>query len=201
MRGMLMNRKTCRWAVFLLGVAVLAPAGVAMVDSGTLKVKAAVRDALDTRARALLHDGKAESVVELYDTAFAEAETVAGADLAAYEQERVRAFHAYAAEREMKFVTAKVHITFLSADIVGSTADVEVIESLSLGYHYVESPSAVTTFGLDTPHRMQLVRVSDRWLIRRDAYLDPLNEALEPDHLTPRASYAPDGDSGSGTLI
>lgn len=103
----------------------------------------------------------------------------------AYEQE-VRRFgyvQAWAERRGLRFVMADVKPRVVGTEITGDTAWVSAVETAAYGYVYKDDLEGVlNVFGIGSPHALQLVRKDGQWVIRRDWYLDPLDEdTLIPD--------------------
>jgi hypothetical protein len=155
--------------------------------AATPTVEDFVREALQARAKALLPNADVSTLAAHYDQAHQQGNRVVGGKLLAYEQDKIREFHAWATNRNVKLLDVKVTLNFELVQVNGMLAKVRVIEGLAMNWVYTDKPDQVTMTGLGMTHEMDLAMVGMRWQIRRDDYDDSFRKWLGADHSSPHS--------------
>ncbi|MNS34342.1 putative amidase domain protein [compost metagenome] len=93
-----------------------------------------------------------------------------------HEMERAEYIQAWAKERRAKFVNAESSIRVVRLKVEGETAKVSLVQSLKLGYEYVDKYPGHHDFGIGTRHAIKLHKHNNVWYLEREWYLDPLEE-------------------------
>lgn len=138
-----------------------------------------LQEIYEARAKALLQDGDAATLVPLYDQS-----TSAGRWALEHEQRKIRYVHAWARNRHLLFTEAVPQLRVHRADVRGNTARVVLSQILQLGYVYPDGEGAdmVNRFGIGTRHYAEFMVKNGQWVVRREWYTDPLgDDTLVPD--------------------
>ncbi|RUT31978.1 hypothetical protein EJP77_09640 [Paenibacillus zeisoli] len=93
-----------------------------------------------------------------------------------HELERTEYIQAWAKERRVKFVNAESSIRIVRLKVEGETAKVSLVQSLKLGYEYLDKYPGHHDFGIGTRHAIKLHKHNNIWYLEREWYLDPLEE-------------------------
>ena len=113
-----------------------------------------------------------------------------------HERRRIRYLQTWAEKRRVRLVSASVKFRVAKMQVRENEAWLSLVQSARLGYVYEGDPTLEKhLFGIGTRHAVQLVRQSQRWVVRRDWYTDPLDE----DTLIPEVT--PADVSASGGLL
>jgi hypothetical protein len=93
-----------------------------------------------------------------------------------HETRRSAYLQAWSAARGIRFVDTEVQFRITSIELKGTTAWLELNESVKVSYkHESVSESGSDYFGIGTEHLLELAFKDGEWVIRRDWYLDPLD--------------------------
>jgi hypothetical protein len=177
-----MNSRWKRWLATLATFALTLAAVPGQGALATPTVEDSVRATLQARAEALLPNGDIDGISQHYDRAHTQGSQVVGGKLLAYEQQKIREFHTWAANRNIRLLDIKVTLNFEQVQVTGTLAKVRVIEGLAMNWVYKDKPDQVTMTGLGITHEMDLALVGNRWVLQRDDYQDPFQQSLGPDH-------------------
>jgi hypothetical protein len=96
----------------------------------------------------------------------------------AFEHENRRCVYlqAWSAARGIEFLDTEVEFGITSIELKGTTAWIELDESVKICYRHESRPeSGSDYFGIGAQHLMELGFKDGEWVIRRDWYLDPLD--------------------------
>ncbi|GIO68460.1 amidase domain-containing protein [Paenibacillus cookii] len=118
----------------------------------------------------------------------------------AYQMELKRAkyVHAWIEKRGLRLIAAEPRIRIARLKEVGDQAVLSLVQSTKISYGYKTSSVPPQSFGIGTRHALILKKTSDGWIVKKEWYLDPLEENPEliPDsppgfpHLSPEPEAA-----------
>jgi hypothetical protein len=164
----------------------LGPAQVAVASPEREAVMLAIQRAFETRAQAGLKPGDETLLAPLYDRRPAPSPAITGPRLLAWEEARARYNQRWQQSDRMRVISIQVAVTYRSLALVGDRASVEAQEHQRVDYLRPSHPGRVERFEQAFDHRLELVQIDGRWLIRKDEYLDAqFQPHLGPDHRTP----------------
>ena len=93
-----------------------------------------------------------------------------------HEIRRVKYMQAWS-ERGLRLVEVSTVTRLLRTEEKGGSVWAYIIQSAGFGYVYLDDPEAeVHRFGIGTRHVMELTLCDGRWTIKRDWYIDPLDQ-------------------------
>lgn len=93
-----------------------------------------------------------------------------------HEKRRCAYLQAWSAARGIRFLDTQVEFRITSVELKGTTAWIELDESVKICYKHDSQPeSGSDSFGIGTEHLLELEFKDGEWVIRRDWYLDPLD--------------------------
>ncbi|HHY94673.1 MAG TPA: phosphatase PAP2 family protein, partial [Firmicutes bacterium] len=130
-----------------------------------------LRSLFNTRARGLL-TGDPWGVTPLYDD-----EEEAGRWSREHDQTRISYVRAWASKRSIQITDVTAHVRVGLAEIRGNEAWLEMAVTEQVGYRYRHRPPGNDRFGVGAWHVLHLKKRENRWLVVRDWYSDPLEEA------------------------
>ncbi|MDQ1913383.1 amidase domain-containing protein [Paenibacillus sp. GD4] len=93
-----------------------------------------------------------------------------------HEVKRSEYIHAWAEKREVQFVEIKSDIHIQRMKVGKNSAKVSLSQSMKLTYAYPQHVGSEHSFGIGTRHTLALEKVDGQWRIRKEWYLDPLEE-------------------------
>lgn len=92
-----------------------------------------------------------------------------------HELRRINYVYGWIKERSIKMEQIKSSYRIIAVEKSGSSIWVYLVETTQAEYKYIGG-KAVNNFGLGTRHAIEMVNKNDKWLIRKDWYIDPLDE-------------------------
>ncbi len=93
-----------------------------------------------------------------------------------HETRRCAYLKAWSAARGIRLLDTEVEIRVISLELKGTTAWIELDESVKVSYeHESQLASKPDFFGIGAEHFLELALREGEWVIRRDWYLDPLD--------------------------
>lgn len=122
----------------------------------------------------------------------------------AYQMEVKRAKYigAWVEKRGLRLVAAKPSIRIVRYKANGDEAVISLVQSAQISYSYKSLSVPPQSFGIGTRHALILNRTGDGWTVKKEWYLDPLEENpdLIPDSPPgfPHPSPAPDAAAAEG---
>ena len=133
------------------------------------------------RARALL-GGRQEEVARFYDL-----ESLYGRWALEHERRRVDYLAAWTKARGVKLLAAEARIGIRAVDPRPSGVWVFLVQHLRITYGYttINNPKIGGWFGIGTRHCLELTKKGDKWYLRRDWFIDPLEEDAVVDEVRP----------------
>ncbi|NLN18344.1 MAG: hypothetical protein GX162_03575 [Firmicutes bacterium] len=133
-----------------------------------------INNMLHLRAAALLNQ-HTEGLQKMYDLSAA-----TGRWALEHEIRRVKYMQAWSEKRGLRLVEVSTDTRLLRTEEKGGSVWAYIIQSAGFGYVYLDDPEAeVHRFGIGTRHVMELTLCDGRWTIKRDWYIDPLDQ--DPD--------------------
>lgn len=113
-----------------------------------------------------------------------------------HEWDRSRYVNSWADQRALKLVHADSGIRITRMNRIGDIAKVSLVQSLKVGYVYLNNIVPEQSFGVGTRHSLTLEKKDGEWRIAREWYLDPLEEdpnaiAEGPEGVAPSVKPAP----------
>jgi len=105
-----------------------------------------------------------------------------GASRYAYQMElrRAKYFNAWAEKRRLRLVAAEPYIRIGRFKKDGDIVTVTLVQSAKITYAYKEmSYLPPQSFGVGTRHALTLKKANNGWVVKKEWYLDPLEENLD----------------------
>jgi hypothetical protein len=99
----------------------------------------------------------------------------------AYQMElrRERYINSWADKRGLRLTAAEPSIRIARLKKDGDLAIVTLVQSTKISYDYKTSYPPPQSFGVGTQHVLTLKKENDRWMVKKEWYLDPLEENLD----------------------
>ncbi|MBE9915454.1 amidase domain-containing protein [Paenibacillus donghaensis] len=117
----------------------------------------------------------------------------------AYQMELKRAKYisAWAEKRGLRLVSAEPNIRIARFKGNGDQASISLVQSAKISYNYKASSLAPQSFGIGTRHALTVKKMGDGWVVKKEWYLDPLEENpdLIPDSPNGFPHLAPDDNA------
>lgn len=117
----------------------------------------------------------------------------------AYQMEAKRAkyIHAWVEKRGLRLVAAEPRIRIARYKASGDQAVISLVQSTRISYSYKSLSVPPQSFGIGTRHALILKKTGDGWMVKKEWYLDPLEENpdLIPDSPTGFPHPAPAQDA------
>lgn len=93
-----------------------------------------------------------------------------------HETRRCAYLKAWSAARSIRLLDTEVEIKVISLELKGTTAWIELDESVKVSYRHESQPASKPDFfGIGAEHFLELAFREKEWVIRRDWYLDPMD--------------------------
>ncbi|GGD77417.1 amidase domain-containing protein [Paenibacillus nasutitermitis] len=121
-----------------------------------------------------------------------------GASRYAYQMELRRAtyLNSWAEKRNIRLISTEPNIRLGRLKKDGDEAKVTLVQSVRISYQYKSSQLPSQSFGVGTRHALTLKKENNRWVVKKEWYLDPLEENADlisdtPDGFPHPSSAAP----------
>lgn len=99
----------------------------------------------------------------------------------AYEHEKVRTdyLNNWAQVRNVKFTEMSSDLKVERVSEKNGSVWIDFLHSAKFTYTYPQKPNQLQSFGIGSRRAVELVKKDDRWIIKREWYLDPFENRLE----------------------
>jgi hypothetical protein len=140
-------------------------------DEVTPPLVSSINTMLHLRAAALLNQ-QTEGLQTMYDLGAA-----TGRWALEHEIRRVKYMKAWSEKRGLRLVETATDTRIVRTEKKGDSVWAYVIQSMGFGYIYLDDPETkMHRFGIGTRHVMELILRDGRWVLKRDWYIDPLDQ-------------------------
>ncbi|MGN7493749.1 amidase domain-containing protein [Paenibacillus sp. SAF-054] len=92
------------------------------------------------------------------------------------EAKRAKYIHAWVEKRGLRLVAAEPRIRIARYKASGDQAVISLVQSTRISYSYKSSSVPPQSFGIGTRHALILKKTGDGWMVKKEWYLDPLEE-------------------------